>query len=233
MKTILLSLSLTGVIRFVQEEDGQCLIDGEIESPSKSYNSPFNISIYECGDISNNCSNLGSRLMSILNQNILTQSSQPSSHESTIGSNGGDSRKERINIEDFEQQPRESDEGSNLKNGTRNSSQRPQSTKNSITSPSEKSNGHSHNSTPFGTLIQETPSGVIVKTKNKLEIGDIIGRSLVIEDRDSNKLACAVIARSAGVSQNKKVICACDGVTIWEERERPLAGPGRRGEGTN
>ena len=41
-------------------------------------------------------------------------------------------------------------------------------------------------------------------------------------------VACGVIARSAGVGMNEKKICACDGVTIWEERNKPLAGEGRR-----
>lgn len=43
-----------------------------------------------------------------------------------------------------------------------------------------------------------------------------------------SRLACGIIARSAGLFQNPKVICACDGVSLWEERDRPLAGPGRR-----
>lgn len=41
------------------------------------------------------------------------------------------------------------------------------------------------------------------------------------------RLACGIIARSAGLFQNPKQICACDGVTLWEERERPIAGKGR------
>ncbi|XP_010784466.1 copper chaperone for superoxide dismutase, partial [Notothenia coriiceps] len=41
------------------------------------------------------------------------------------------------------------------------------------------------------------------------------------------RLACGIIARSAGLFQNAKQICACDGVTLWEERDRPIAGKGR------
>lgn len=41
-------------------------------------------------------------------------------------------------------------------------------------------------------------------------------------------LSCGIIARSAGLFENSKQICACDGVTLWEERDRPLVGPGRR-----
>lgn len=42
------------------------------------------------------------------------------------------------------------------------------------------------------------------------------------------RLACGIIARSAGLFQNPKQICSCDGLTIWEERGRPIAGDGRK-----
>ncbi|TMW42155.1 hypothetical protein DOY81_012767 [Sarcophaga bullata] len=38
------------------------------------------------------------------------------------------------------------------------------------------------------------------------------------------RIACGIIARSAGILQNFKKICACDGVTLWDERYKPLAG---------
>ncbi|XP_036618938.1 copper chaperone for superoxide dismutase isoform X2 [Trichosurus vulpecula] len=79
----------------------------------------------------------------------------------------------------------------------------------------------------------------------KLKVWDIIGRSLVIDAGEDDlgqgghplskvtgnsgeRLACGIIARSAGLFQNPKQICTCDGLTIWEERGRPLAGEGRR-----
>ncbi|CAH0394093.1 unnamed protein product [Bemisia tabaci] len=76
-----------------------------------------------------------------------------------------------------------------------------------------------------------------------LKVWDIIGRSLVIaksmndgledlsqSDSEQRRLACAIIARSAGLFENTKKICACDGVSIWDERNRPLTGPGRQSE---
>lgn len=42
------------------------------------------------------------------------------------------------------------------------------------------------------------------------------------------RIACGIIARSAGLFENDKKICACDGVTLWEERDVPLAGPKRQ-----
>ncbi|XAR70374.1 hypothetical protein NMG60_11027213 [Bertholletia excelsa] len=55
--------------------------------------------------------------------------------------------------------------------------------------------------------------------KENLRVADLIGRSVVVygtEDKSDEGLAAAVIARSAGVGENYKRICACDGTTIWE-----------------
>ncbi|XP_047427542.1 copper chaperone for superoxide dismutase [Mugil cephalus] len=79
---------------------------------------------------------------------------------------------------------------------------------------------------------------------NQLKVWDVIGRSLVVDAHEDDlgrgghplskqtgnsgeRLACGIIARSAGLFQNPKQICACDGVTLWEERDRPIAGKGR------
>ncbi|XP_066343666.1 copper chaperone for superoxide dismutase, chloroplastic-like isoform X1 [Miscanthus floridulus] len=55
--------------------------------------------------------------------------------------------------------------------------------------------------------------------KEKLRVVDLIGRSIALyatEDRSDPGIAAAVIARSAGVGENYKKLCTCDGVTIWE-----------------
>lgn len=47
----------------------------------------------------------------------------------------------------------------------------------------------------------------------------MIGRSIALyatEDRSDSGIAAAVVARSAGVGENYKKLCTCDGVTIWE-----------------
>lgn len=41
------------------------------------------------------------------------------------------------------------------------------------------------------------------------------------------RLSCGIISRSAGLFENRKKFCACDGVTIWDERDKPAAGKGR------
>ncbi|XP_076277820.1 copper chaperone for superoxide dismutase isoform X2 [Lasioglossum baleicum] len=72
-----------------------------------------------------------------------------------------------------------------------------------------------------------------------IKIPDIIGRSLVITENpddlgkgdtpgskidgnSGNRLACGIIARSSGLFQNAKKICACDGLTLWDERDKAL-----------
>jgi len=82
-------------------------------------------------------------------------------------------------------------------------------------------------------------------TDKLVKVWDVIGRSVVVASKpddlglgsapssplDGNcgtGVACGIIARSAGLGENTKKICACDGVTIWDERNRPAAGPGRR-----
>lgn len=54
------------------------------------------------------------------------------------------------------------------------------------------------------------------------------GQVPTLDGTFSCRLACGIIARSAGLFQNPKQICACDGLTIWEERGRPIAGKGRK-----
>lgn len=78
-----------------------------------------------------------------------------------------------------------------------------------------------------------------IEDKN-IKVWDVIGRSLVVhhgEDdlgRGSDELSkitgnsgpglsCGIIARSAGLFQNTKKYCACDGKILWEDK--PLSTP--------
>ncbi|XP_069821347.1 copper chaperone for superoxide dismutase-like isoform X1 [Dendropsophus ebraccatus] len=80
---------------------------------------------------------------------------------------------------------------------------------------------------------------------NRVKVWDIIGRSLVVDEGEDDLglgshhlskvtgnsgkgLAFGIIARSAGLFENAKQICSCDGITIWEERDCPIAGPERK-----
>ncbi|KAL1548184.1 copper chaperone for superoxide dismutase, chloroplastic/cytosolic-like [Salvia divinorum] len=76
---------------------------------------------------------------------------------------------------------------------------------------------------PLGNLgileVDEKGEVFYSGVKEKLRVADIIGRSIAVygsEDKSDEGIAAAVIARSAGVGENYKKLCACDGTTIWE-----------------
>ncbi|KAJ6840003.1 copper chaperone for superoxide dismutase, chloroplastic [Iris pallida] len=72
----------------------------------------------------------------------------------------------------------------------------------------------------LGTLeAQENGEANFSGAKQMLRVADLIGRSIVVygsADKSDSGIAAAVIARSAGVGENYKKLCTCDGVTIWE-----------------
>lgn len=90
----------------------------------------------------------------------------------------------------------------------------------------------------YGSLgeidVDENGRSIFRRTNDIVKVWDIIGRSLVVcsqspsqaqrGDVDScARLACGIIARASGVAQNPKRICACDGVSVWDERDPPNA----------
>ncbi|XP_058085154.1 copper chaperone for superoxide dismutase, chloroplastic isoform X2 [Magnolia sinica] len=79
----------------------------------------------------------------------------------------------------------------------------------------------------LGTLdAQESGEAFFSGSKKMLRVADLIGRSIVVyetEDKSDTGIAAAVIARSAGVGENYKKICTCDGVTIWESSNNDFA----------
>ncbi|XP_002122009.2 copper chaperone for superoxide dismutase-like [Ciona intestinalis] len=79
---------------------------------------------------------------------------------------------------------------------------------------------------------------------DQVKVWEIIGRSLVVHEGEDDEgkggretsringasgpgIACAIVARSAGLFQNNKQTCACDGVSVWDERNVPSAGAER------
>ena len=60
-------------------------------------------------------------------------------------------------------------------------------------------------------------------------VWEVVGRGLVVEKvgqggngegaQPANDSVLGVVARSAGVWENEKVVCGCSGKTVWEERE--------------
>ena len=59
-------------------------------------------------------------------------------------------------------------------------------------------------------------------------VWEMVGRGIVVENiradkkGDENNVVVGVIARSAGVWENEKVVCGCSGKTVWEEREEMI-----------
>ncbi|XP_050430257.1 copper chaperone for superoxide dismutase [Adelges cooleyi] len=169
---------IKGVVRFVQLNEKQCIVDGTIDglSPGK-----HGIHVYECGDLSNGCDSIGNHL--------------------------------------------------NLKQ----------------TLHGDRTNDENHRHTgDLGNIIADEKGRANFYFKDDvLNVSNLIGRSVAVTENEDDcgktensrsqvdgncgkKLACGIIARSSGLFENNKKICACDGVTLWEERDVPLAGPGRQ-----
>ncbi|KAI4315338.1 hypothetical protein L6164_028160 [Bauhinia variegata] len=76
----------------------------------------------------------------------------------------------------------------------------------------------------LGTLeADEKGEAFFSGVKENLRVADLIGRSVVVyatEDKSDDGIAAAVIARSAGVGENYKKLCTCDGTIIWEASDR-------------
>ena len=62
--------------------------------------------------------------------------------------------------------------------------------------------------------------------EKEVEIWEVVGRGFVVEREDGGRegdgAVVGVIARSAGVWENEKVVCSCSGKTVWEEREEQV-----------
>lgn len=59
-------------------------------------------------------------------------------------------------------------------------------------------------------------------------VWEVVGRGFLVErggggtvdgDNGGDEVVMGVVARSAGVWENEKVVCSCSGKTVWEERE--------------
>ncbi|XP_007040053.2 PREDICTED: copper chaperone for superoxide dismutase, chloroplastic/cytosolic [Theobroma cacao] len=76
----------------------------------------------------------------------------------------------------------------------------------------------------LGTLdVDKNGEAFYTGVKQQLRVADLIGRSIAVyetEDKSDQGRTAAVIARSAGVGENYKKICACDGTTIWEASDK-------------
>lgn len=88
--------------------------------------------------------------------------------------------------------------------------------------------GEIYKNSSYNLTPDDSGRATIRTVDDKLQVSELIGRSVAVVPASSESFVCGIISRAAGVFQNWKRICACDGVTIWDERDRPLAGAGRK-----
>ena len=75
--------------------------------------------------------------------------------------------------------------------------------------------------------VDESGRGTLVEEVD-WRVWEMVGRGIVVDKVEADKhegeddVVVGVIARSAGVWENEKVVCGCSGKTVWEEREEML-----------
>lgn len=82
----------------------------------------------------------------------------------------------------------------------------------------------------FGTVDVDEKGKGNVFLDRPVAIWEMIGRSMVVSKNkegpfrreDSNTLV-GVIARSAGVWDNDKMVCSCSGKNVWQERQEQVS----------
>ncbi|CAF0878870.1 unnamed protein product [Adineta steineri] len=133
-----------GLVRFVQADDEQCIIEGNIDGLLP--NSPAQINIHEYGDLSNGCDSCG----------------------------------------DYYNTEKSSREPTGI----------------------------------LGRVMTDERGAADFRLLNRsIRVPDLIGRSFVVQTSDSQRVACGIIARSAGIFENTKRLCTCSGSTVWQERQ--------------
>ncbi|KAL0133544.1 hypothetical protein PUN28_000935 [Cardiocondyla obscurior] len=87
--------------------------------------------------------------------------------------------------------------------------------------------------------VESTRRSTFWKLDKYLDLAEIIGRSIVItkdpddlgrgnnpeskiDGNSGEGLTAGLIAKASGLNQNTKKICACNGVTLWDERQLKL-----------
>lgn len=88
--------------------------------------------------------------------------------------------------------------------------------------------GDAYKNSSYKLSADKSGRATIRTVDDNLYVSELIGRSVGVASSTGTNLVCGIISRAAGIFENWKRICACDGVTIWDERDRPIAGAGRR-----
>lgn len=75
----------------------------------------------------------------------------------------------------------------------------------------------------LGTVVIDKEGKGSVVGELGWNVVDMVGRGVLVHKIDGVKTpgedtVVGVVARSAGIWENEKVVCACSGKTVWEER---------------
>ncbi|CRL05568.1 CLUMA_CG018068, isoform A [Clunio marinus] len=88
--------------------------------------------------------------------------------------------------------------------------------------------GNIYKDANYKLTSNDSGSSTIRSVDHNLNIHELIGRSVAISKANENiKFKGGIISRAAGIFQNWKKFCACDGTTLWDERDRQTAISGR------
>ncbi|GAV05885.1 hypothetical protein RvY_15948-1 [Ramazzottius varieornatus] len=185
-----------GVARFVQLAEDRCLIDGTVDGLSPGNHG---VAVCESGDLSNGCERLIYVVHPYRCLHLVRYVSDTFLVMSSIGDHYNPTRSEHGTLE----------------------------------------NGHVGD---LGNVCADDTGRASFRIESRrLRLPDIIGRALALHDRNDDygrgpansstksdgnagpKIACGIIARSAGIMQNEKRICTCSGETLWEERDAAKA----------
>ncbi|XP_065177411.1 copper chaperone for superoxide dismutase-like [Sycon ciliatum] len=81
----------------------------------------------------------------------------------------------------------------------------------------------------LGNVEADASGRAIFRLEEKVvKVWDVIGRTIVVDGVEDDyspaykstvRVACGIIARSAGLFENDKKVCACTGRTMWQEKE--------------
>ncbi|RAH67525.1 copper chaperone CCS1 [Aspergillus aculeatinus CBS 121060] len=82
----------------------------------------------------------------------------------------------------------------------------------------------------FGSVEVDEKGRGNVFLDRPVAIWEMIGRSMVVSknaegpfDREDSNTLVGVIARSAGVWDNDKMVCSCSGKNVWQERQEQVS----------
>ncbi|XKL67413.1 hypothetical protein PGB90_002904 [Kerria lacca] len=169
---------LQGVVRFIQANESQCIIDGTVDGLSPGLHG---LHVHELGDISDGCNSVGDHFTIINAPHGGPENDKMNRHTGDLGN---------ITVDE---------------------------------------NGRTQFRFIDNVLkVWDIIGRTIVITENADDLGKGTNQQSLIDGNSGKKLGCGIIARSAGLFKNDKKICACDGVSVWDERNKPLAGPGRK-----